>query len=241
MCLEKNTFYLFFSIWINTLFQDKKWKCLRPTTVTLLRYYLERVIQQKLGRIWNQIFVFPTESNIHQKFLLKDLSRVLVWPQRCKNEVLLQRGYWPCAPLVSPSVFPQVTKMLAVVVILFAFLWMPYRTLVVVNSFLSRPFQENWFLLFCRICIYLNSAINPVIYNLMSQKFRAAFRKLCNYQQKQEKKPASYSMALNYNVIKDSDHFSTELEDITHTYLSSAKLSIGDTCLSSKVIHFNTN
>lgn len=125
--------------------------------------------------------------------------------------------------------------MLAVVVILFAFLWMPYRTLVVVNSFLSRPFQENWFLLFCRICIYLNSAINPVIYNLMSQKFRAAFRKLCNYQQKQEKKPASYSMALHYNVIKDSDHFSTELEDITNTYLSSAKLSIGDTCLSSKV------
>lgn len=126
--------------------------------------------------------------------------------------------------------------MLAVVVILFAFLWMPYRTLVVVNSFLSRPFQENWFLLFCRICIYLNSAINPVIYNLMSQKFRAAFRKLCNYQQKQEKKPSSYSMALNYNIIKDSDHFSTELEDITNTYLSSAKLSIGDTCLSSKVM-----
>lgn len=70
----------------------------------------------------------------------------------------------------------------------------------------------------------------------MSQKFRAAFRKLCNYQQKQEKKPSSYSMALNYNVIKDSDHFSTELEDITNTYLSSAKLSIGDTCLSSKVM-----
>ncbi|NWQ68476.1 TRFR protein, partial [Neopipo cinnamomea] len=131
----------------------------------------------------------------------------------------------------------QVTKMLAVVVILFAFLWMPYRTLVVVNSFLSRPFQENWFLLFCRICIYLNSAINPVIYNLMSQKFRAAFRKLCNYQQKQEKKPASYSAALNYNIIKDSDHFSTELEDITvtNTYLASAKLSLGDTCLSSEV------
>ncbi|NXA45489.1 TRFR protein, partial [Nothocercus julius] len=131
----------------------------------------------------------------------------------------------------------QVTKMLAVVVILFAFLWMPYRTLVVVNSFLSSPFQENWFLLFCRICIYLNSAINPVIYNLMSQKFRAAFRKLCNCQQKRDKKPDSYNVALNYNVIKESDHFSTELEDITltNTHLSSAKMSLGDTCLSSEV------
>ncbi|KAG6924077.1 thyrotropin releasing hormone receptor, partial [Chelydra serpentina] len=130
----------------------------------------------------------------------------------------------------------QVTKMLAVVVILFAFLWMPYRTLVVVNSFLSNPFQENWFLLFCRICIYLNSAINPVIYNLMSQKFRASFKKLCNCQQKQSEKPASYSVALNYSVIKESDHFSTELEDITvtNTYLSSTKVSFDDTCLSSE-------
>ncbi|XP_019383620.1 PREDICTED: thyrotropin-releasing hormone receptor isoform X2 [Gavialis gangeticus] len=132
----------------------------------------------------------------------------------------------------------QVTKMLAVVVILFALLWMPYRTLVVVNSFLSKPFQENWFLLFCRICIYLNSAINPVIYNLMSQKFRAAFRKLCNCQQKHSEKPANYSVALNYNAIKESEHFSTELEDITitNTYLSSAKMSFDDTCLPSEVI-----
>ncbi|XP_030405463.1 thyrotropin-releasing hormone receptor isoform X1 [Gopherus evgoodei] len=136
----------------------------------------------------------------------------------------------------------QVTKMLAVVVILFAFLWMPYRTLVVVNSFLSNPFQENWFLLFCRICIYLNSAINPVIYNLMSQKFRASFKKLCNCQQKQSEKPASYGVALNYSVIKESDHFSTELEDITvtNTYLSSTKVSFDDTCLSSEVT-FNRN
>uniref|UniRef100_A0AC11BTL4 Thyrotropin releasing hormone receptor n=1 Tax=Ovis aries TaxID=9940 RepID=A0AC11BTL4_SHEEP len=131
----------------------------------------------------------------------------------------------------------QVTKMLAVVVILFALLWMPYRTLVVVNSFLSSPFQENWFLLFCRICIYLNSAINPVIYNLMSQKFRAAFRKLCNCKQKPVEKPANYSVALNYSVIKESDHFSTELDDITvtDTYLSATKVSFDDTCLASEV------
>ncbi|XP_074063824.1 thyrotropin-releasing hormone receptor [Macrotis lagotis] len=131
----------------------------------------------------------------------------------------------------------QVTKMLAVVVILFALLWMPYRTLVVVNSFLSSPFQENWFLLFCRICIYLNSAINPVIYNLMSQKFRAAFRKLCNCKKKASEKPVNYSVALNYSVIKESDHFNTELEDITVTdaYLATSKVSFDETCLSSEV------
>lgn len=68
--------------------------------------------------------------------------------------------------------------MLAVVVILFALLWMPYRTLVLINSFVSTPYQNVWFLLFCRTCIYANSAINPVIYNAMSQKFRSAFRGL---------------------------------------------------------------
>uniref|UniRef100_A0A673LYL3 Thyrotropin-releasing hormone receptor n=1 Tax=Sinocyclocheilus rhinocerous TaxID=307959 RepID=A0A673LYL3_9TELE len=72
-----------------------------------------------------------------------------------------------------------VTKMLAVVVVLFAVLWMPYRTLVVVNSFLQEAYLDTWFLLFCRTCVYLNSAINPLIYNAMSQKFRAAFRRLC--------------------------------------------------------------
>lgn len=69
--------------------------------------------------------------------------------------------------------------MLAVIVLLFAVLWTPYRTLVLLNSFLARPFLDPWVLLFCRTCVYTNSAINPVIYSLMSRKFRAAFLKLC--------------------------------------------------------------
>ncbi|TMS15840.1 Thyrotropin-releasing hormone receptor [Larimichthys crocea] len=37
----------------------------------------------------------------------------------------------------------QITKMLAVVVVLFALLWMPYRTLVVVNSFIDPPYPQH--------------------------------------------------------------------------------------------------
>uniref|UniRef100_A0A3Q0S328 Thyrotropin-releasing hormone receptor n=1 Tax=Amphilophus citrinellus TaxID=61819 RepID=A0A3Q0S328_AMPCI len=81
--------------------------------------------------------------------------------------------------LGSKWLYGWITKMLAVVVILFALLWMPYRTLVVVNSFIDPPYHNTWFLLFCRMCIYTNSAINPIVYNLMSQKFRVAFKKLC--------------------------------------------------------------
>ncbi|XP_072317499.1 thyrotropin-releasing hormone receptor [Eucyclogobius newberryi] len=114
----------------------------------------------------------------------------------------------------------QVTKMLAVVVILFALLWMPYRTLVVVNSFLDDAYLDTWFLLFCRLCIYLNSAINPVIYNAMSQKFRSAFQKLCHCGTQRMEKPATYSLALTYSVIKETsngespDHFTTEMDEL---------------------------
>lgn len=114
----------------------------------------------------------------------------------------------------------QVTKMLAVVVILFALLWMPYRTLVVVNSFLKEAYLDTWFLLFCRLCIYMNSAINPIIYNAMSQKFRAAFQKLCHCGPQRSEKPPTYSVALTYSVIKETsngespDHYTTELDDI---------------------------
>ncbi|XP_061598100.1 thyrotropin-releasing hormone receptor b [Cololabis saira] len=116
----------------------------------------------------------------------------------------------------------QVTKMLAVVVVLFAVLWMPYRTLVVVNSFLDRAYLDAWFLLFCRTCVYLNSAINPLIYNAMSQKFRAAFHRLiCGCRRRRrDDAPAACSVALTYSAVKDSslvestDHFPTELEEL---------------------------
>lgn len=117
----------------------------------------------------------------------------------------------------------QVTKMLAVVVILFAVFWMPYRTLVVVNSFLTEPYVSRDFLLFCRICIYLNSAINPIIYNAMSQKFRAAFHKLCRCGRRATSEPGKHGVVLAYSGIKETslaestDQFMTELEELTVT------------------------
>uniref|UniRef100_A0A672Z5T3 Thyrotropin-releasing hormone receptor n=1 Tax=Sphaeramia orbicularis TaxID=375764 RepID=A0A672Z5T3_9TELE len=124
----------------------------------------------------------------------------------------------------------QVTKMLAVVVVLFAVLWMPYRTLVVVNSFLDRAYLDN-------------CAINPVIYNAMSQKFRAAFRKICRCGRKGSDKPAAYSVALTYSAVKDTsmvestDHFTTELEELTVTdeLLSDQKMMFPDPCVYGKV------
>ncbi|XP_071038920.1 thyrotropin-releasing hormone receptor-like [Parasteatoda tepidariorum] len=70
----------------------------------------------------------------------------------------------------------QVVKMLAVVVAVFALLWLPYRVLLVYNSFAQRRYMELWFLMFCKTMIFINSAINPILYNAMSIKFRRAFK-----------------------------------------------------------------
>ncbi|XP_034540873.1 thyrotropin releasing hormone receptor 2 [Notolabrus celidotus] len=97
----------------------------------------------------------------------------------------------------------QVTKMLAVVVILFALLWMPYRTLVLINSFVSTPYLDAWFILFCRTCIYANSAINPVIYNAMSQKFRSAFRGLYRCQQPDVNQRTLSLIQTGFSTVRD--------------------------------------
>ena len=68
--------------------------------------------------------------------------------------------------------------MLAVVVCVFAVLWLPYRAYVVYNSFATVPYEDIWLMLFCRLMIYANSAINPILYNAMSAKFCRAFGRL---------------------------------------------------------------
>lgn len=123
--------------------------------------------------------------------------------------------------------------MLVVVVVLFALLWMPYRTLVVVNSFLDPPYHNSWFLLFCRMCIYTNSAVNPIIYNLMSQKFRVAFQNLCKCSWQQGEKVAEYQLQMYYSVMKDSSHESnepaTEQEDVSGPITQRPNVSEDDT------------
>nr|CAD7587430.1 unnamed protein product [Timema genevievae] len=99
-------------------------------------------------------------------------------------------------------VLENVVKMLAMVVFVFATLWLPYRGMLVYNSFAMlfsrKRFMDLWFLMFAKTCIYINwyaikeimeanpslfdcsSAINPILYSMMSAKFRRAFhRVLC--------------------------------------------------------------
>lgn len=80
----------------------------------------------------------------------------------------------------------QVVMMLGTVVLSFFICLLPFRAftlwIIVVppEDVMALGFAGYYNLLFfCRIMLYLNSAINPILYNLMSSKFRDGFMRLC--------------------------------------------------------------
>lgn len=83
----------------------------------------------------------------------------------------------------------QVLLMLGTVVFSFFVCLMPFRalTLWIIVAPQEAVFSlETYYniLYFCRVMTYINSAINPILYNLMSSKFRDGFMRLCGLRTK---------------------------------------------------------
>ncbi|XP_033754698.1 thyrotropin-releasing hormone receptor-like [Pecten maximus] len=133
--------------------------------------------------------------------------------------------------------------MLIVIVGVFATLWLPYRAMVVYNSFSKQQYLDIWFLLFCRVMIYINSAINPILYNAMSVKFRRAFQKvLCCGIHNVKQQTEVYSdgvcyerttMAMNRNphqentyLMLPNKHLSKSSESVNNSRDSTEKISV---------------
>lgn len=91
----------------------------------------------------------------------------------------------PIKPELSLKARKQVVLMLGAVVLSFFLCLLPFRllTLWVIftpdKSILEIGIERYYNILyFCRLMLYLNSSINPILYNLMSTKFRKGFYKL---------------------------------------------------------------
>lgn len=85
----------------------------------------------------------------------------------------------------------QVVLMLGAVVLSFFICLLPFRVLTLWIIFVPSEsinqlgvIKYYSILYFCRIMLYLNSAINPILYNLMSSKFRRGFVKICCFNMK---------------------------------------------------------
>lgn len=80
----------------------------------------------------------------------------------------------------------QVILMLGTVVLAFFICLFPFRVftlwiLIAPSESVLQLGMEAYYniLYFCRIMIYINSAINPILYNIMSSKFRGGFLRVC--------------------------------------------------------------
>lgn len=76
----------------------------------------------------------------------------------------------------------QVILMLGTVVLSFFLCLIPFRVLtlwIIISppGIIQNLGIENYYIIlyFCRIMVYLNSTVNPILYNLMSSKFRNGF------------------------------------------------------------------
>ncbi|KAK9538928.1 hypothetical protein VZT92_004069 [Zoarces viviparus] len=80
----------------------------------------------------------------------------------------------------------QVTKMLCVLVVVFGLCWAPFHADRLMWSYID-PSSERHRQVFehvhivSGVCFYLSSAINPILYNLMSTKFREMFSHVTCY------------------------------------------------------------
>ncbi|XP_043248768.1 growth hormone secretagogue receptor type 1 [Colletes gigas] len=89
----------------------------------------------------------------------------------------------------------HVMLMLGTVVLCFFMCLLPFKAftlwiLVVPRRMIIDFGVESYYTLlyFCRVMLYLNSAINPILYNLMSSKFREGFLRLCGLGPNRRKK-----------------------------------------------------
>ena len=104
----------------------------------------------------------------------------------------------------------RVLRMMVTVVVLFYLCVLPMRSLAVglvfgsADSLESLGFQGYLNLVnMCRLLTFINSAVNPIIYGLMSSKFRCAFRaalpSLVLWQRRGVKAEGSYCMSTTIN------------------------------------------
>ncbi|XP_050100083.1 thyrotropin-releasing hormone receptor-like isoform X2 [Anopheles aquasalis] len=109
------------------------------------------------------------------------IARNLIASDRARLKIRLSK------PELSHKARKQVVLMLGAVVLAFFTCLLPFRVLtlwiiIVPEETFQQLAPERYYVLlyFCRIMLYLNSAVNPILYNLMSSKFRKGFLRLCS-------------------------------------------------------------
>ncbi|XP_069114462.1 thyrotropin-releasing hormone receptor-like [Argopecten irradians] len=182
MCTVKRAMKITAGIWIFTIMYTAPWLGLTMTRrdprsgIEKCTYRLKR--NQYLFYYMTDLIAFYVLPLIIAACLYGLIARILFSTNISKTPGGKYKENGQYRVKKNTSSRKQVVRMLIVIVGVFATLWLPYRAMVVYNSFSKQQYLDIWFLLFCRVMIYINSAINPILYNAMSVKFRRAFQKV---------------------------------------------------------------
>ncbi|KAL2090477.1 hypothetical protein ACEWY4_012740 [Coilia grayii] len=120
----------------------------------------------------------------------------------------------------------QVTKMLSVVVVVFAICWAPFHIDRLLWSFTTHWTEHmhgvyEYVHILSGVLFYLSSAVNPIIYNLLSSRFRERFRELVCHQ--------GGATAASHNSSPPFCKILKSSTCTTHTYSSSRRSRPRDT------------
>ncbi|XP_070381647.1 growth hormone secretagogue receptor type 1-like [Dermacentor albipictus] len=140
------------------------------------------------GRPWRRLYIMATMALL---FVLPLFVLLVVYASIARQ--LVRQRDTGSAPPSAPEQAQlrarrQVVLMLAAVVISFFVCLLPYRALILWIIVSPAPVEEQvslelfYSLLYlCRVMLYLNSAMNPILYNAISSKFRVAFCRLLGF------------------------------------------------------------
>nr|XP_014288016.1 uncharacterized protein LOC112209993 [Halyomorpha halys] len=181
--------------WVLTQAMEKRlctWerKILRSPIAHITEYSVEKDNNGKPGcytvpdSFWRKFFFY----SILTVFFILPLSILIVLYTVIARHLIRDPGTANSGDNIRAR--KQVVLMLATVVLSFFLCLLPFRVFtfwVIISPDDITALGEQTYLnllYFCRLMHYLNSAINPILYNLMSSKFRQGFGRLVGIRRK---------------------------------------------------------
>ncbi|XP_069468392.1 growth hormone secretagogue receptor type 1-like [Ambystoma mexicanum] len=116
-------------------------------------------------------------------FFLPMLSLTLLYGLICRKLWMTRHGVQGPPTATREKYHKQTVKMLAVVVLAFALCWLPFHIGRILFTWISVGesglyYIAQYFNLISMLLFYLSASINPILYNIMSQKYRRAMNKM---------------------------------------------------------------